>query len=80
MQILLVEHNHRGAPLEVRESISFSPEQLTKALPLLKEVAGECAIQSTCNRTDIYAVSENSARTASWAGGVHSMQFQSSGQ
>ena len=64
MQILLVGLNHRSAPLEVRESLSFSPEQLPRALPLLKEVAGECAIQSTCNRTDLYAVSEDPARTA----------------
>ncbi len=55
MRIPLVGLNHKTAPLEVCESVSFSKEQLSEALPLLKQQIGEGAILSTCNRTEVYA-------------------------
>ena len=43
--------NHRTAGVEVRERVSFSPEQLPDALQRLRAEAGadEVAILSTCN-------------------------------
>ena len=62
MHILLVGLNHNTAPLEVRESISFSKEQLGDALHLFKAEMGEAVILSTCNRTEIFAAGENTAK------------------
>ena len=64
MQILLVGVNHETAPLSVRETVSFSKEQLPDALSLLKRQVGEAVILSTCNRTEVYAASENPQKTA----------------
>lgn len=49
--------NHRSAPVEVREKMSFHPSQMQQAL---RELNGCSCIQgvvilSTCNRTEIYA-------------------------
>ncbi|MCH7745421.1 MAG: glutamyl-tRNA reductase, partial [Chloroflexi bacterium] len=64
MRITLIGLNHKSAPLEVREQVSFSKSQLEEALPLLKDRIGESVILSTCNRTEFYAVGENPARIA----------------
>ena len=61
MHILLVGLNHKTAPLEVRESVSFSKEQLSEALPLLRRQVGEGLILSTCNRTELYTTTANPA-------------------
>ena len=64
MYILLVGLNHKSAPLEVRERVSFSGGQRDDALPKFKDHVGECVIVSTCNRTEIYSVSNSPAETA----------------
>ena len=58
MHILLTGLNHETAPLEIREQVSFSKEQLSEALPLLADRVGEGVILSTCNRTEVYTVAE----------------------
>jgi glutamyl-tRNA reductase len=57
MHIAVVGLNHRTAPVEVREKLSFSGDTLGDALKQLKSypVIQGCAILSTCNRTEIYA-------------------------
>lgn len=58
MHIVIVGLNHKTAPVEVRERLTFSGQGLLDALGALKtrpEVA-EGALLSTCNRTEIYAV------------------------
>ncbi|KGK91746.1 glutamyl-tRNA reductase [Desulfosporosinus sp. HMP52] len=49
--------NHRSAPVEIRERMSFHPSQMLKALRELKECPGiqGAVILSTCNRTEVYA-------------------------
>jgi glutamyl-tRNA reductase len=49
--------NHRTAPVEVREKLSFPGHNLKGALRRLKSypVIEGCVILSTCNRTEIYA-------------------------
>ena len=53
--------SHKTAPIEVRELFSFSKESVELGLRALqnKDHVEECAIISTCNRVEIYAVSEN---------------------
>ena len=56
MLVAVVGVNHRTAPVEVREKLSFPPRSLLKHLERLhstKEV-NACVIVSTCNRTEIY--------------------------
>lgn len=57
MLIAVVGLNHRTAPVEVREKLSFSGNSLKGALKRLRSypVIEGCAILSTCNRTEIYA-------------------------
>lgn len=59
MLIAVVGLNHRTAPVEVREKLSFSGNSLKGALKRLRSypVIEGCAILSTCNRTEIYAAS-----------------------
>ena len=60
MSIFVVGINHKTASVAVREKISFSPEMLTTALNemLVAVSCSEAAILSTCNRTELYYVSE----------------------
>lgn len=53
--------SHKTAPIEVRELLSFSNESVELGLNRLieKDHIEECAIISTCNRVEIYAVTEN---------------------
>ncbi|HEX6592978.1 MAG TPA: glutamyl-tRNA reductase [Bacillota bacterium] len=58
MHILKVGFNHKTAPVEIREQLSFSELTLDEAMLRLKEQKSilENVIISTCNRTDVYAV------------------------
>jgi glutamyl-tRNA reductase len=48
--------NHKTAPVEVREKIAYSPQELPQLLERFKEVLDECLVLSTCNRTELYGV------------------------
>ena len=63
-QILLVGLSHKSAPLEVRESVSFRSSQILDALPVLRNELGEAVILSTCNRSEIYTVTDDPAHAA----------------
>lgn len=58
MHILVVGLNYKTAPVEIREKVSFNPNELDQALKALRERKSilECTIVSTCNRTEVYAV------------------------
>ncbi|WP_338470424.1 glutamyl-tRNA reductase [Niallia sp. XMNu-256] len=58
MHIIVVGINHKTAPVEIRERLTFEPSQLGDAMKKLKEKKSilENVILSTCNRTEIYAV------------------------
>ena len=68
MQILLIGVNHKIAPLQVREAVSFSKDQLATALPELRRSVGEGLILSTCNRTEVYATADDPESAAASAG------------
>ena len=53
--------SHKTAPVEIRELFSFSQESLESGVRHLVNMdhIEECAILSTCNRVEIYAVSDN---------------------
>ena len=70
MSILIVGVNHKTAPVSIREKVSFSPDSLPQALHAAHQVASECLILSTCNRTELYARSDNGPDAlANWLAG-----------
>ncbi|HLO10895.1 MAG TPA: glutamyl-tRNA reductase [Pseudoneobacillus sp.] len=58
MHILVVGINYKTAPVEIRERLTFNPNELADAMKKLqtKKSILENVIVSTCNRTEIYAV------------------------
>lgn len=58
MEIVLVGLNHRTAPVEVRERLSFTAEQAQRAAGDLRAqgIFEETMILSTCNRSEVYGV------------------------
>jgi glutamyl-tRNA reductase len=58
MEIVLVGLNHRTAPVEVRERVSFTTEQARRAAEELRSrgILLETLVLSTCNRSEIYGV------------------------
>ena len=64
-QIVSIGTSHHIAPIEFREKLAFSEDQLIESLQSLRESyqVQEAVILSTCNRVELYAVL-NSRRTA----------------
>lgn len=58
MKLLAIGVNHRTAPVEIREKLSFNEADLPRAMRTLQSTKSilENIIISTCNRTEIYAV------------------------
>src|SRR6202521_965409 len=63
MEIVLVGLNHRTAPVEVRERVSFTAEQSRKAAEELRSrgILEETLVRSTCNRSEVYGVPPESS-------------------
>lgn len=62
MEICALSLNHRVTPLAIRESVAFDEGQGTRFLAELKARPGLAGafLLSTCNRTEVYALSESS--------------------
>ncbi len=58
MHLTLVGLSHKTAPVEIREKLTFPAHRQEEALSLLSATpdVAEAVILSTCNRTEIYAV------------------------
>lgn len=71
MTLWLLGLNHQTAPVDLRERASFAGDTLTTALASLQDLPGvaEAALLSTCNRTEVYAVAEDSDRLVQWLDG-----------
>ena len=88
MSLITLGLNHKTTPLELRERLAFTPQNLREALNSLIKVHGvnEAAILSTCNRTELYcnlldagaadpdALSEDDKRLIEWFSGFHGMK------
>jgi glutamyl-tRNA reductase len=61
MSLVVVGINHRTAPVEVRERVVFEPTRIPDALQQLRGLPDvrESVIVSTCNRTELYCVTES---------------------
>jgi glutamyl-tRNA reductase len=81
MEIVLVGLNHRTAPLEVRERVSFTNEQARRAADELRSrgLLEETLVLSTCNRSEVYgvppeAMHESAPGLSSFLSEFHSVQ------
>jgi len=59
--LVIIGVNHKTAPVELREKLAFSSEEIEKALNLLQESPhiNEAMILSTCNRVEVLVVSSD---------------------
>jgi len=86
MNLLVLGINHQTAPVSLRERVAFGAEALPRALASLRALPDvrEVALLSTCNRTELYALSEDSGRAlADWlathpvdAGDLHAYLYK----
>ena len=69
MEIVLVGLNHRSAPVEVRERVSFTADQARRAAEELRDrgIFHESLVLSTCNRSEIYGVPPETSRESAAA-------------
>jgi glutamyl-tRNA reductase len=60
MKLQLVGCSHHTAPVEIREKLAFSPDQVRQALQSLRRryPETEAVLLSTCNRVELYIASE----------------------
>lgn len=72
MEIVLIGLNHRTAPVELRERVSFTEEAAKLASEQLRSrgVLSETVVLSTCNRSELYGVPPESARSAKDSAGA----------
>ncbi len=77
MALLSLGINHQTAPVDIREKVAFSPDQLSSALHELQRIpaVNESVILSTCNRTEIYCdTSRDSVESISrWLSSYHNI-------
>jgi glutamyl-tRNA reductase len=72
VEIVLIGLNHRTAPVELRERVSFTQEEARLASEQLRSrgVLSETLVLSTCNRSELYGVPAESALSASESAGA----------
>jgi glutamyl-tRNA reductase len=76
MSLVVVGINHRTAPVDVRERVVFEPARVPDALRELASLdeIEEAVIVSTCNRTELYCVTEcGEAELATWLQNYHQL-------
>ena len=61
MHLLVLGVNHHSAPVEVREKLAFTPKEVKAALGSLPGGVDGAVILSTCNRCEVYALSQDSS-------------------
>ena len=78
MSFIAVGINHQSAPVSIREKVAFTPSTLAGALKLYAQQKqyAELVILSTCNRTEVFANSEqiNINDLSKWLAEVHNIE------
>ncbi len=61
MALIVAGVSHTTAPIEVREKVTFRPQEAARELAALrgKRLTREGVVLSTCNRTEIYAIEDS---------------------
>lgn len=80
MSLIALGLNHKTAPVNIRERVTFGPDVIVGALhSLLKlEQVTESMILSTCNRTEVYCVlnDEDPIKVKGWLSGFHGLELE----
>ena len=86
MSLFVLGINHQTAPVSLRERVAFSGDAVPAALDALRALPSvhEVALLSTCNRTELYAVTDdNGDALANWlashpddAGDLHAYLYR----
>jgi glutamyl-tRNA reductase len=81
MTLLILGLNHKTAPVDIRERLTFGPDVIVGALRTILDQtpADEAAIVSTCNRTEVYCTHEVHDATGDvreWLGRFHGLEPQ----
>ncbi len=80
MSLLVLGLNHKTAPVDIRERITFGPDIIVGALRSLLEKVGlnEAVILSTCNRTEIYCGLADSEQDeiSQWLSDFHGIELE----
>lgn len=60
--------NHQTASVELREQVAFNPEKLMQLLAAQRQdpALNDMVVVSTCNRTEVYAMSESAEQVLQW--------------
>ena len=69
MSLHVLGINHQTAPVALREKVAFAPDALAAALASLRALpqVHEAVLLSTCNRTELYAHTDDDGRAlADW--------------
>ncbi len=78
MVLLAIGVNHKTAPVEIREKVSFALDRVPDALTELTQQQGvsEAVILSTCNRTEIYCglADQDGQRVIEWFIHYHDLE------
>lgn len=77
-RLVMIGVSHQTAPVEVRERMAFGPSQAGEAAQQLRECGAACEalIVSTCNRSEVYAVSQDEGgeeKLREWYAGFHGL-------
>ena len=64
MPLQILGLNHNTAPVEIREQVVFSGDDIGRALNSMSRLEGvdEAVLLSTCNRTEFYVVADEGGR------------------
>ncbi len=78
MALLTLGLNHKTAPVDIRERVAFGPDIIVGALRSLLEQSQveEAVILSTCNRTELYCMSDDPDAVASWLASFHGLELE----
>lgn len=80
MPLLALGLNHKTAPVDIRERLTFGPDIIVGALRSLREhpKVEEAAILSTCNRTEVYCTMESGGREelTEWLSQFHGLELE----
>lgn len=80
MSFIAIGINHQTAPVAMREKVAFTPASLASALKQYAQEKRQAAlvILSTCNRTDVFASSEqiDTEQLAHWLANFHGVDTQ----
>lgn len=69
--------NHTTAPLAIREQVAFVPERLGDALRHAQTLGltDDLVIVSTCNRTELYSITDSPEELAEWLARTHGLSI-----